>query len=82
MPAAKKRQSGRIIDYQFIFNTDQGERVLRDLMHTHHVTAPTFVRGDVNEMIFREGERNVVLRILGILGIKAEDIRQMMKEEE
>lgn len=46
----------------------------------------SFVKGDAMEMAFREGERNVVLRIMNILKIDpiklAKKIDEAIKEEE
>ena len=56
---AQKRE-----DYKVTFGTDQGQRVLRDLMATFHMGTSTHITGDPHESAFREGERHVLLHIL------------------
>lgn len=79
---AKKGQAGRIIDYQYTFGTEQGKRVLLDLMRAHHILSPSYINNDPHETSFREGERNVILRILGIVNIDNAKLKELMKEEE
>lgn len=52
--------------YHKVFSGPDGMAVLYDLMMAHGILNSTF-RGDVNEMLIKEGERNVVLRILIML---------------
>lgn len=59
--------------YHTLFKeTMQGKTVLADMMKAHHVFDSTFSSKPL-EMAFREGERNVVLRILTILDISPEE---------
>ena len=51
-------------DYKVTFGTDQGQRVLRDLMASFHMGRSTHIQGDPHESAFREGERHVLLHIL------------------
>jgi hypothetical protein len=75
----------RAISYQAIFSSKDGEKVLYDLMKEHHMIGSTFTK-DPHEMSFREGERNVVLRIMHILKIDvdalAKRIEEGLKQEE
>jgi len=82
MAKTRRKQSSRIIDYQNTFGSDHGQRVLNDLMNTHSIISTVFVKGDPLEMALREGERNVILRIIGILGIKQSRIMELIKEED
>lgn len=68
--------------YRAFFKHRFGEQILRDLMKTHWVLASTFVRGDREESILREGERNVVLRILSILQVDPKKLQAMLEQEE
>ena len=68
--------------YRAFFKSKHGEKVLYDLMKTHNFFTCTFVKGDRDEMLIKEGERNVVLRILSILKIDPQKLEQMMKKEE
>ena len=53
-------------DYRLVFDSEAGQRVLADLARFAHLGHPSYVRGDAMETAFREGERNVVLRILAL----------------
>jgi hypothetical protein len=48
-------------------------------MQSHGMMSPSF-RGDVNQAIFKEGERNVVLRILAILKVDETQLRERMEQ--
>ena len=52
------------LDYQNLFRTEVGERVLRDLMLKSCIWSTTIVPGDALSMAFNEGRRAVVLDIL------------------
>ncbi len=49
--------------YAQTFETRQGQQVLEDLANRCHATRSTHVRGDALEGAFREGQREVYLRI-------------------
>ncbi len=66
--------------YQNIFKSPQGENVLKDLMSTHGILSNIY-SGDVNQMLIREGERNVILRILSILKIDINSIYERIDRE-
>jgi len=51
-------------DYIHVFDSPQGERVLRHLCKKANVFEPTFVVGDPNQTALREGRRQLVLSIL------------------
>ena len=51
-------------DYQNLFRTEVGERVLRDLMNKSCIWSTTIVPGDALSMAFNEGRRAVVLDIM------------------
>lgn len=74
-----KRKVALTMDYKRAFGSEQGKRVLRELMRTHHVMGNSFT-GDVNDMIFREGERSVVLRILKILDTDETRMQKLIEE--
>ena len=60
------KQIDLLADYKAIFEDEKGQRVLFDLMKKFHFMHTSF-QGDVNDCIFREGERNVVNYILLML---------------
>jgi hypothetical protein len=79
---AKKRLRkpvDRAISYQSTFATPEGQKVLFDLMKEHHMIGSSFSK-DAFEMAFKEGERNVVLRILNILKINVDDLAKRIEE--
>jgi len=52
--------------YKFVFETDDGQRVLADLRRRCHAHTSTF-SGNPNETYFFEGQRQVVLFIEDML---------------
>lgn len=69
MPKKKAQKHVDIaIDYKAVFNSEQGQRVLYDLMKNNYVLSPTYT-SNINEMALREGARNSILRIMSILKI-------------
>lgn len=68
----------RAIDYKNCFGSEAGKRVLLDLMKNHHVKSSTFHPTNVNETVFMEGERNVVLRILNKLDIDIQKLENFI----
>ncbi len=68
MTPEQKMEAERLqMAYINLFDTDNGRVVLDDLMKAHCMFSPTF-EGDVNQALLKEGGRNVVLRILAIIG--------------
>ena len=53
----------RHINYKLVFNTEQGEKVLKDLKDFCYYNKSTYT-GNKDECIYKEGMRNVVLYIL------------------
>jgi len=64
----------KLADYSFVFGTEQGKRVFADLYEQCHMGHPTYVRNDSHETAYREGERNVFLRIMYLLKLTPADI--------
>ena len=50
-----------IKDYQIIFGTDEGKRVLEDLKKRSHFYSTSHVKGDSHESAFYEGQRSLVV---------------------
>lgn len=67
-------------DYKRTFSSEHGKRVLYDLMNDHYAIRSTYERGDALELAYREGQRQVVLRILTILKFEPEKIKQTIVE--
>lgn len=66
---AIKRSNARLIathkDYESVFGTKEGQRVLRHLMREHFVMEVS--QGTAEHVNFTEGQRYVVLKILKTL---------------
>ena len=54
-------------NYKFIFNTDEGKKVLADLEKRCHYHSTTNVKGDSHERAYMEGQRSVILFIKSML---------------
>lgn len=50
--------------YKSIFDTPDGQRVLRHIVRAGYVNRSTFVRGDIHETMLREGQRRMALSII------------------
>jgi hypothetical protein len=86
MSQEKDKRGARILarvkEYKQVFNSAAGQRVLQDLMQSHHMLSSSFNPTNSNETAFREGERNVVLRIFSILKIDPADLRKKIEERQ
>lgn len=71
-------------DMRAVFSTAEGERVLRHLMLQFHIADSSYVMGVTNtrDLIFNEGERNVVLYILNNIGRKPEHAQALVQQME
>lgn len=49
--------------YEKVFSGPEGELVLQHLCEQGYVMSPSYVRGDINEMLLNEGARRLVLSI-------------------
>lgn len=76
-----RRSVSKVKAYQEVFAGPQGQIVLEDLMRTHFILGPTFSK-DVHEMVLREGERNVILRILSLLKMDAKLLQERIRLNE
>lgn len=78
-----KKGKQRLTDYQITFNSEHGKRVLADLCRSCYINQPIF-EGETSslQLAHREGQREVVLRILRVLKLDQGEIEQLMEEEE
>ena len=53
--------------YKFVFNTDEGKAILKDLEKRCHYHSTTNVKGDSHESAYLEGQRSVLLFIKSML---------------
>ena len=67
-----KRLEELRLAYRRTFNTDDGQRVLDDLMKRFSFAATTFISGDPHTSAFNEGQRAAVLLIVRMLSEEKE----------
>ena len=65
--------------YKRVFNTPDGRLILQDLIEQHGVIHSVFDQNP-NLMALREGERNVVLRILSLIDCSSNEILKKIKD--
>jgi hypothetical protein len=70
------------IDYQQVFNTDSGKRVLEDILSYCHVLEPLLGSIDTNSIIIREARRDVAITILQKLNWNEKDFMEMIGGQE
>lgn len=67
-------------DYRFVFGSEEGERVLKDLMERCFCFGSAAVKGDPHATYFNEGMRAVILKILQMLETNPEQYRKLYRE--
>lgn len=67
------------IAYKNVFSSVQGKEVLDDLIKSCYLLSPTFSK-DPYETAFKEGQRNVVLKILQLLEVDLNKVEEMIKQ--
>lgn len=78
-----KRQQAKLQDYRRVFTTEQGKRVLHDMMLTNYVLNPTWSPGASDrDLAYREGARSVVLKILTLLEVDPNKLRELARGED
>lgn len=70
-----------ISKYQKVFGSSDGKDVLKDLINANFVLDSTFAQNDPYLTALREGQRNVVLRILTILKINPNKFLEEVAKE-
>lgn len=76
-----KAYASMVEAYQQVFSSEAGKLVLENLKATHGFHQCLF-RKDVNalELAFREGERNVVLRIMSFVQVDLKQLHDQITE--
>lgn len=76
-----EKKLSNLKDYQRTFNSEHGQRVLYDMMNEHYFMRSSF---DPNpyEMAFREGQKNVILRVMTILKLDLVKIKEKIEGAE
>lgn len=68
--------------YRRVFNSPDGERVLKDLMKRNNIIKSCFVRNDPNETLINEGKRLSVLAILRLVKGDVQKLKLIMEVQE
>ena len=75
-------KAGRVLaivaDYQRVFNTESGKRVLRRMMKECGFLTPSFVPGDSHGTAFNEGKRAALLDICNRMKLDIKKIEHEM----
>ncbi len=86
---AKKKLSKRakaslatLSDYKTVFKSEEGRRVLWDLMKQASMISTSYVQGDPHSTSFNEGTRSVCLHILKKISTDVEKLEQRISEGE
>lgn len=66
--------------YVATFSTPEGKEVLSHILKIGHVFATTFVRGDINETMLKEGERRLALSILRFVSRDHGEIQKLAQQ--
>jgi len=66
--------------YKRVFESDDGKKILKDLMKACHFLSTT-MHVNPNEAAYKEGERSVLLRILKTVKINADEVEHHLKEQ-
>jgi hypothetical protein len=82
---ARSKQKDLVIQYQHVFSSEAGKKVLADVCKRAGVLAVSHTKGDPHETAFYEGKRSLALFILSMLQIdasKLDEAIEMIEETE
>lgn len=80
---AAQRQVRLVEKYAHVFGSVDGMEVLHDLMENHWVLKSTAINAKSSrDVVMREGERNVILRILTLLKVDPRQLRERIEAHE
>lgn len=79
---ALKRYHAQVIEYKKTFTDEVGQKVLLDLMKAHGMLDCHFNVNDSDPYVlaFKEGQRNVILRILSIIKYDTKKLKSLIEE--
>lgn len=79
---ALKRYHAQVVEYKKTFCDEVGEKVLMDLMRAHGMLDSHFNVNDSDPYVlaFKEGQRNVVLRILAIIKYDTKKLKTLIED--
>lgn len=75
-------QVDRASMYKRVFETEDGKKVLYDLMKFCNMLQPCFVKGDPYESTHNDGQRSVALFILTQMNVDTEALLKLIKQGE
>lgn len=78
--ARVKRRIARLHDYQTVFESVEGRRVLADLMDASGFLQINYVPSDPTGTAFNEGKRAIVVEILKNLKVNVRKLEQRYSE--
>lgn len=67
--------------YKSVFGSEDGKRVLWDIMKSSQFMGDGFVAGDPYATAYNSGARSVALRILNLMDMDAEQVMERIKEQ-
>jgi hypothetical protein len=76
---ARRNPAAIVRDYQAAFGSPAGQKVLHNLMENHGMLRSTW-DSDTSKMAYLEGQRYVILRILGIIKTNPAELEKRMEE--
>ncbi len=79
MADASQRAEQLRKDYQSVFNSEEGQRVLEDLKQTCFYYSPT-IDAMPHVMAYNEGQRNVMMHIETKLKLTAQRLKELTHE--
>lgn len=77
-----RKKASLVQDYLHLFDSDEGKRVLLDLMDKGHILKPTSSPGGERESNLNEGKRELVLYIMDMVTYDVEDIMDLIGTHE
>jgi len=78
----KKATVSKAIDYQVVFNTEEGKRVLYDMMKNTGALTSSFNPDNPHITSFNEGQRSVCISIMKHLKFNPQKFEKMMQQGE
>jgi hypothetical protein len=66
--------------YKMVFDSPNGQLILKDLADRHRIFQTTFVTNDPYATAFNEGRRAVILDLIRFINHDLEFIKEVMKE--
>jgi len=73
-----RQKASLVQDYLQLFDSDEGKRVLLDLMDKGHILKPTSSTSGDRHSTLNEGKRELVLYIMDMVTYDVEDIMELI----